>query len=206
MATFFYFVLGGIGALLFAAIGAWLQHRYWIQQNFEKRREEQKTAASTVAYEVAKLLDRRLYRQRRFLWALLSGDDTAIEAARAEYDEILFEWNDNFGRIKAALWTSFVRDVMLQFESLNDRFSASGSELEAVYLGRLPKDPTLRQNEGFLRILGYDNYQFVHECLTDVRIDHVGDLQLFSHVSQENWNRLTSSFLLRRLFGLAQQR
>ena len=107
MENLFYFAIGGIGALLLAVAAAWLQHRYWVHQNFEKRREEQKTAASAIAYELAHLLDRRLYRQRRFLWALRSGGDAAIEEARAEYQKILFEWNDNFGRIKAALWTSF---------------------------------------------------------------------------------------------------
>ena len=96
---------------------------------------------------------------------------------------------------------------MVEFEeSLHERFSVSGRALERVYSGGLPKNPTLLNNEKSLRVLGYDNYEFVYGRLRDVRRENIGDLQQFNHVSQENWNRLTTSFLLRRLFGLTQQR
>jgi hypothetical protein len=109
-----YIVLGAIGSVLVATLAAWLQYRGWVHQNFEKRRDEQKRAATELALEVARHMDRRLYRQRRLVWATRSGN--RIEQAQKEYREALFEWNDNYERIKAALWISFDRHAMLEFE------------------------------------------------------------------------------------------
>lgn len=199
-------LLGIAGSIVVASLAAWLQQRNWVHQNFEKRREDQKSSAQKIALEVAKALDRRLYRQRRFLWTLRSGDNAAIERARADYQKSLFEWNDNFGRFKAALWASFGDDARAEFEEdLHRRFASNGLELEGVYSGRLSAS-RLPQCARALDVLGQRNAAFVYRRLLNVRRDQVGDISKFSAVSQDNWHRLTSLFLLRRLFGLTQQR
>ena len=201
-------ILGTIGAIFLAWLAAWLQQRNWEHQNFEKWRDEQKKLGSDVALEIAAALDKRLYRQRRFLWALQSGREEAIEAARRDYVESVFLWNDNFGRFKAILWASFGDDAVDIFEGeINKTFVDVGSMLQAVHAGqRSSPRQDLAKGERTLNVLNYRSSRFVYHRLADVKHERVGGLPKFSEVYQKNWRFLSTTFLVRRLFGLTQQR
>jgi hypothetical protein len=55
--------------------------------------------AAEVSRELSQLLDRRLYRMRRLFWAIQNyqlGRVTSdvLDARVADYDDVLYEWND----------------------------------------------------------------------------------------------------------------
>ena len=102
------FVCFGIALTIVAgAVGAWLQHRYWGEQYQRQLQTNHKEEALDLTKELAGLMDRRLFRQRQFLWAVQSENNERIQEAIRDYRKAVFEWNDNFGRIKAGLWNSF---------------------------------------------------------------------------------------------------
>lgn len=188
-------------AILGAIIGAWLQHRNWHRQRSEELREERTQRALSVAENIARLVDRRLYRQRRLLWALQRGDLDEIAVARQDYKDAVFEWMDNLGRIKAELWSSFDQHTATSFErQVHDKFAKIGREIEAAI--RSSADNKLVQEEKKLNVLGYSSYRFVHSLLERISDENINGLSGKDSISFDNWNNLSSLVLLKRLFGL----
>lgn len=188
-------------AIIGAIVGAWLQHRSWMNQHWEKVREERTKAALLAVEDAAKLIDRRLYRQRRFLWAARRGPSPELTAARQDYQEVIFEWMDNLGRLKAELWLSFDRWTAVRFEGdVHDEFASVGRRIERAVRGGRPTP--LGQEERQLDALGRSSYEFIHELLRRVATEDIRGLSGRDQVSFENWNNLSTGFLLRRLFGL----
>lgn len=182
-------------------IGAWLQQRSWKQQNWECVRERKIKSALSTVEDAARLFDRRLYRERRLLWAARKGNSNEIEAARSEYQIALFEWMDNLGRIKAELWVSFDQWTATRFEDeLHDRLRKVGSRIEAKLQGKLRS--ALIEEERALNELGRSGYTFIHELLKRIEIENLNGLAGHDDISYENWNNLTSGYLIRRLLGL----
>lgn len=126
-----FLVLSLLLAVLGTIVGAWLQHRSWMHQQWEKLREDRRRTALATVERASELVDKRLYRQRRLLWAIRGGDRAEIESERGEYRSVVFAWMDNLGRIKAELWTSFDRYTAINFEEeLHDVFAKNGRRLE----------------------------------------------------------------------------
>jgi hypothetical protein len=76
-----------------------LQLRSWRYQKRRALREEERQKASDVCQRISSLVDKRLYRLQRLLWAIVgcaNGRMTAeaIDDRLHEYDEVLYEWND----------------------------------------------------------------------------------------------------------------
>jgi hypothetical protein len=162
---------------------------------------EHKAEALNLTKEIAELMDRRLFRQRQFLWAVRSRVGEAVELAKEEYRAALFEWNDSFGRIRAGLWNSFGRETALSFENmLHSRFQRIGVRIEAAFLGEIKS--SLTEEERQLNILGRDTYEFVHGLLKTIDRNDFYIYRKQFEVSHENWGNLSNFFLLQRLFGL----
>ena len=82
--------------MLGALLGASYQYRNWKYQHWERFRQQRvKEAAATVA-ELAKLMDRRLYRQRRLLWTTRLGTSRELEDALKDYREAIFRMDGQF--------------------------------------------------------------------------------------------------------------
>jgi lysozyme family protein len=120
------------------ALGYFFQRRAWSQQHKVERREEERRQAVKTFEELATLLDRRLYRMRRWYWAtrqhLKSGGGLdQMSAARDDYDDVLLVWNDNLNRILALVDASFGHDVHRQLETgVFEQFAAVGRALEEL--------------------------------------------------------------------------
>lgn len=191
-------------ALIGIVIGAMLQFRNWKHQNRETIRKEQREAAVDVVQQLASLLDRRLYRQRRYLYALYHRADSArLDEARKEYNFILFEWNDNLGRFKAILTVLFDMRQALNLEGFHDRFQGTGKNLE-LYDRSGHADYPLHSYEEALNILGAETSNWVAHLLERINCDRLRAYSSLFHVSHSNWDNLSTSYLLKRLFGLTR--
>jgi hypothetical protein len=187
-----------VGALL----GAAYQQRNWRFQNFEQFRQQRLSQASKTVDGLSKLIDRRLYRQRRLLWAVRSGDQSELSEALQNYREILFEWMDSLGQIKAELWLSFDKYTAIRFEEeVHDRFAALGRQIEHVI--RTKSRSLLVQEERRLNVLGRSSYEFVHQLLRRISQEDLSGLTGRDHISFENWDNLSTGYLVKRLFGIA---
>ena len=81
-------------------LGAWLQRRTWDHQNEVQLRQDELRRADDVCHSVSTLLDKRLYRMRRFYFALASDPELPqrserIQGCLKEYEAVLYEWNDS---------------------------------------------------------------------------------------------------------------
>ena len=188
-------------AILGAFIGAWLQYRSWIHQNWQKLREEKTRVARATVEDAAKLVDRRLYRQRRLLWALQRSDTLETASALAEYQNAVAEWMDNLGRLKAELWLSFDRWTAIRFEEeIHDTFARVGRELETSI--RHGRPSVFVKEEKELNRLGRSAYEFIHVLLERISSEDLSGLVGRDELSYRNWENLSTGFLARRLFGL----
>jgi hypothetical protein len=189
-------------AIVGAIVGAWLQRRQWAQQNWEGVREKRTSFAMGTVEEIARLSDHRRYRELRLLWALRRCAADEIASAQKEYLVALFNWMDNFGRIKAELWHSFDRSVVNRFESdIHDKFASIGRRIEAKLRGI--ERGSLAREELELNELGMTTYAFVDQLLQRITREDLQGLTGRHVVSFENWDNLSVSFLIKRLFGIA---
>src|SRR5687768_1913571 len=92
-----------LGFALTTVAGGWwaakLQERSWARQNDVRLRESENERAGMACQELMSLLDRRLYRMHRLLWAATTSGDKErpspeLERRRQEYVDVLFAWND----------------------------------------------------------------------------------------------------------------
>jgi hypothetical protein len=188
-------------AIVGAFVGAWLQHRSWIHQNWQRIREEKTRIALATVEDAAKLVDRRLYRQRRLLWSLQrrNGADTTV--ALKDYQDAVAEWMDNLGRLKAELWLSFDRWTAIRFEEeIHDPLARVGRQLERSIRSGLPG--ALATEERELNRLGRSAYEFIHALLERISSENLNGLVGRDELSYRNWENLSVGFLTRRLFGL----
>ncbi|RZJ45294.1 MAG: hypothetical protein EON87_07880 [Brevundimonas sp.] len=192
-------------AALGAAVGGWLQHRSWQHQHWQQMRSERTRAALPVVERAAMLVDKRLFAQRRFLWTLRGGDQTDIAAALTEYRHAVKDWMENLGRTKAELWNAFDKDTAISFEEiLHDKFAANGRKLESRY--RSGERGGLSAEERELNKLGKRAYEFSQTLLDRISKEEINGLSGHNRLSFQNWENLSSTYLVSRLLGLASDR
>jgi hypothetical protein len=133
-------VLLVVGFLLTSVVGGvlgwYFQERVWRQRHATDTADERHRQAIRTFEELSTLLDRRLYRMRRLWWAMQRasdgrGDHAAVAAARDDYREVLFDWNDNLNRLLALVRTYFGADTRQRLEDeLFEDFAAIGRALD----------------------------------------------------------------------------
>jgi hypothetical protein len=200
-----FLVIGTLLAALTAVVAARLAHQNWQNQNWEQRREERRAAALSTVSTISHLIDRRLQRQRRFLWAVRRGAPQDREEAKVEYAAAVTEWMDNLGRSKAALWADFDRYTMVRFEDeVHDEFARIGRALERAY--RTGRPVSLSNEESALNALGRSAYEYISDLLRRVNAEDIRGLRDRWALTYENWDNLSTSYLLSRLFDLGGNR
>jgi hypothetical protein len=132
-----------VGFLLTTVIGGSfatrLQDRTWHHQNDVRLREEDQDKASDVCHSLAGLVDKRWYRMKRLLWAIVDSSegrlaDQALDARLADYDQVLFEWNDLLNGRLAIVGAYFGRDLRnFPDKVVYPAFAEAGSQLETLY-------------------------------------------------------------------------
>jgi hypothetical protein len=128
-----------IGFALSTLIGGWwaarLQARAWEHQNDVRLSEAEIERAAAVCRDVSQLLDRRLYRMRRLFWAikrLSEGNvtESVLNGRIGEYDQILYEWNDNLNVHLSAVGTHFGAAARGYLDESYERYRTLGTRLE----------------------------------------------------------------------------
>src|SRR5262245_3995737 len=134
-------LLLSVGFLLTGVVGAWLTNRFqqraWEHQHALQQRAQERQQAFKTFEEVSTLLDKRLYRMRRLYWAAGrrargAADETDMQPARAAYDGVLLDWNDNLNRVLALVHTYFGGAVRHELEGLYEELARLGRGLDVI--------------------------------------------------------------------------
>ena len=99
-------------------LGYFLQNRSWSRQHEVTLAQAEREAARAVFEELSALMDRRLYRMRRFEDVLVDTMQPPEEVDRllSEYRAVLYEWNDSLNRNLARVETYFGTAVRTYLE------------------------------------------------------------------------------------------
>jgi hypothetical protein len=125
-------VLGGV-------LGTFLQQRAWKHQNEARLTEEEFRRADAISESISQLLDKRLYRMLRLFYALrrLSRDEGSLDIVQqrlADYNDVLYEWNDRINLNLALIGTYFGESARAWLDhNIYETFQRVGSTLEDEY-------------------------------------------------------------------------
>jgi hypothetical protein len=164
-------VLGG-------ALGYVFQARSWRHQRRASSFDTERAAATKVFEGLSSLMDRRLYRMRKLMWAIHQkpGDKNSIESAMSEYRAILYEWNDGINKQRALVQRYFGPGPAKHLETfIYEGFARLGEALEHEY--RLVDDDTmpLRSSIGSeLTTLSDRIYEMNVHMITLIQLGKVG--------------------------------
>lgn len=133
-------VLLVLGFVLTTVVGGslamYLQWRTWRNQHEVERRDLTREQALKTFEELSVLLDKRVYRMKLVFWACRriargDGDGLSLESRRADYRDVLWQWNDNINRVHAGVQTFFGAPARQRLrDELYDTFEAIGEELD----------------------------------------------------------------------------
>lgn len=127
-----------VGFVLTTIVGGWwaarLQARSWEEQNESRMREAETARAEQICQDLMSLLDRRLYRMLRLLWATTSNplDGGELERRRAEYVEVLISWNERLNMNLALVGSYFGDDARAHLDRLYEDYKRVGRNVEAA--------------------------------------------------------------------------
>lgn len=130
-----------LGFALTTVAGGWwasrLQQRSWDRQNDVRLIESERLRAAEVSEELSRLLDKRLYRMRRLFWAIQDFGQTqlavkALDERLADYNDVLYEWNDRLNLNLALIGTYFGPAAREYLLFSYERFRAAGAQLETL--------------------------------------------------------------------------
>lgn len=103
-----------------------------MRQNDLRLREAESERAGATCQELMLLLDRRLYRMLRLLWAAGGTDAAELEKRRLEYLEVLFSWNDRLNTNLSLVGSYFGDEARAYLDSLYEDFKRVGRSVEAA--------------------------------------------------------------------------
>jgi hypothetical protein len=188
-------VEGALGILLGFALttvaGGWwasyLQQRAWSRQNEVRLIEAAIERAQAACQEITSLLDRRLFRMQRLMWAATRGraddvDMEELERRRQDYVTILFEWNDHLNANLSVVGTYFGESARAALDQLYEDFARVGAQAEAmVRAARSGEDTRQRGDDLASEFEGWSPhslndhvYQFGVRLMSQLREGQVG--------------------------------
>ena len=135
-----------VGFALTTLVGGWwaarLQERSWNRQNDVRLREEEHERASGACQELMGLLDRRLYRMQRLLWAATAAGRPELDRRRQDYVDVLLEWNEHLNTNLALVGAFFGDTARVRLDGLYEDFKRVGQHVEAVVRASLAGEDT----------------------------------------------------------------
>lgn len=168
------------------AFASYLQQRSWHHQNRARLVEEERQKASDVCTALSELIDKRCYRMRRLLWAIdghAQGrvSEQELRERLRDYQQLLFEWNDQLNTRLAIVGAYFGGDVREYLDTvIYERFQEAGRTLEALYRQVTGNNPDASGTEAstqaarILDALGEYAYQFSFTMMLRIREGKVG--------------------------------
>ena len=127
---FFGFILTTVGGGL---LGFFFQNRTWKHQHSIQLLDSERTTARTIYETISVLMDKRLYRMRRLYWYLeeYTPEDDGLDKRLQEYQNVLYEWNDNLIRNLALIQAYFGDEIRNYLEqTIYEEFKRIGGLLE----------------------------------------------------------------------------
>jgi hypothetical protein len=132
-----------VGFLLTTVVGGLfgylLQQRAWTHQYRVGAAATRRERSLELFDELSRLLDKRLYRMRRWYWSLDRDRENGARSEdsddrRAEYVAVLYEWNDSINRNLAMLQSFFGSEPRRQLdEVIGAEFRQLGADLETMW-------------------------------------------------------------------------
>lgn len=164
-----------LGTLCGTVLGTYLQYLSWTHQHEENLRQAERLSAERIAGEVSRMVDNRLYRMRRVLWASRREMRTPDLAARWDaYEQCLDLWNSSLNGTLAAIDRYFGTPVREEFErELHAGVRWIGGRMERMRGMRAP-GPAADSLLGELDRLNAAAYAFNGRMLDAVRSAEVG--------------------------------
>jgi hypothetical protein len=130
-----------LGFVLTTIVGGWwaarLQQRSWERQNDLRLKDDENKRAAAACQELTRLLDKRLYRMRRLHWAIAAynhdtGGEDVLKARLKDYNDVLYEWNDQLNLNLAILGSYFGTAARQYLYGVYEQFRTVGARLEAI--------------------------------------------------------------------------
>lgn len=192
---------------LVAALTAWLQFRNWRNQNLVRLRETEQEVALKVVKDFATLISKRLYRQKRFLWAVRDGRTGDGDTDISEYRSVLLEWNDKFREIETRVAYSFDNETMARIEN---RFQPELVRIHQILVQEkgkpnLANAALLAKAERSLDVLGHESISLTKDLLRRIRGLEFSIFLNKDEISFRNRSNLSIGHLFFRLFGISNK-
>ncbi|MCP4004553.1 MAG: hypothetical protein GY725_10190 [bacterium] len=115
------------------------QYRAWEFRNQASRLAADRSVATSIFEEISSLMDKRLFRMRRYLWRLKREEFDAqrIENRRDLYQEVLVQRNESLNRNLAMVQQYFGDTIRIEYEEfINKEFVMLAERLDLVYKAR----------------------------------------------------------------------
>jgi hypothetical protein len=104
------------GTLCGTVLGTYLQHLSWTYQHDENLRQAERLSAERIAGDVSRMIDTRLYRMRRVLWACRRPAAAERTQRWTAYELCLDTWNSSLNGTLVSLDRYFGSRVREDFE------------------------------------------------------------------------------------------
>lgn len=106
-----------LGTLCGTVLGTYLQYLSWTSQHEENLRQAERVSAERIAGELSRMMDNRLYRMRRVLWASRRSVPAADVRERWKaYEQCLDTWNSGLNGTLVSIDRYFGTPVREEFE------------------------------------------------------------------------------------------
>lgn len=187
-----------------AAVASSLQQKAWEVQSRRSMEDAQLVRAQQLSDKFIYLADRRLYRVRRLLWSLGPRSSIDTEDSLGDYRKSVFEWNDNFGYLRANLSSLYGFNLVLEFEEeIHHEFQAIGAEIEALVRQQRHTGGSALHRR--LDLLSKNNYNFTARLKAPIRDRKLPHFEDLDKIEYQNADRLPLIYLIKRLYGISTE-
>jgi hypothetical protein len=188
-----------------------LQHRNWIRQQRIGSQEKLIIELKVLFAELDALLSKRLYRERRLLWALRRANEEGLKTALAQYDEVIQDWNEKRNSFQIRLVRVVSVSLAQEFEDhISRKLISIGGELERQTRNALTNNRkrgwqnSLTDLEIELKTLSRSVYEFLRTIYARLQReqDELYAVDKFQRMPQteHELGYVSSWFLLKTLF------
>ncbi|WP_353222816.1 hypothetical protein [Salinisphaera hydrothermalis] len=194
-------IVGAVLSIAGAVIAASMQQKSWEVQYRRSIEDAQLRRAEALCTKIIELSDKRIYRLRRLLWSTRSSSTIDSHAARADYSESVFAWNDNFNLFRTDLLAFFGYGWVREFEEeLHFELQRLGVIVERAVDSQ---SPVSVRAEGDLNVLARRIYTFGARLQGHVRDRTLPHFDQLDALTFENADRLPLMYLIKRLYGVS---